>query len=94
MQTNNDFSGPMNLGNPKEITIFDLAEKIKVKTNSKSKICYEKLPENDPYCRKPDISLASNMLNWKPKINLDEGLASTIEYFSNFIEKNNYKIYI
>ena len=93
MQTKNKFLGPMNLGNPKEISIFDLAKKIKLKTNSKSKICYEKLPKNDPCRRKPDITLARNIMNWKPKINLDEGLAKTIKYFSNFIEMNNSKIY-
>ena len=77
-----NFTGPVNLGNPKEFTIKELAEKIlKLIPKSKSKIIYKKLPEDDPQKRKPAISLAKEKLNWEPKINLEEGLLKTIEYF-------------
>lgn len=76
---------PINLGNPRELTMLELANKIKELTNSKSKIVFKELPEDDPLKRKPDISKAKELLNWEPKIKLDEGLKETIEYFKKKI---------
>lgn len=83
METPKDFFGPVNLGNPDEFTIKQLAELVIELTGSKSKLVYKKLPKDDPLQRKPDISIAKDVLNWKPKIKLEEGLKSTIEYFRN-----------
>ncbi len=77
-----DYNGPINLGNPIENSIIELAEKIITLTKSKSKIAFKQLPENDPKVRKPDISLARKILNgWEPKVSLDDGLKITINYF-------------
>ena len=73
---------PVNLGNPEEISIIDLAKKVLVLTNSNSKINYKKLPDDDPRKRKPDIELAKKLLLWSPKINLDDGLKKTISFFN------------
>jgi UDP-glucuronate decarboxylase len=81
MNTPDDFVGPVNLGNPKEFSILDLAEKVIKMTGSKSKIIFEPLPLDDPRQRQPDITLAKERLNWNPTISLDEGLKKTIEYF-------------
>ncbi len=81
MMKSEKFTGPVNLGNPREFTIKELAEKIIKLTNSGSKIIYHPLPKNDPKKRNPDISLAKNNLNWEPKIKLEEGLSQTIKYF-------------
>ena len=81
MESNDDLIGPLNLGNPNEITILELARKIIELTNSKSKIIFKPLPEDDPKKRCPDISLAKKLLNWEPKIGLEEGLLKTINYF-------------
>ncbi|MDD3887313.1 MAG: SDR family oxidoreductase [Patescibacteria group bacterium] len=81
MQTPKNFTGPVNLGNPSEFTVKELAEKIIKLTNSKSKIIYKPLPEDDPKQRKPDITLAKDKLKWQPKIKLEDGLLKTIEYF-------------
>jgi dTDP-glucose 4,6-dehydratase len=72
---------PVNLGNPAEMTIHELAETIRLKTGSKSAIVFEPLPVDDPKVRQPDISLARKLLGWSPKVSLDEGLTSTIAYF-------------
>ena len=72
---------PVNIGNPDEMTILELAEKIKSICKSKSKIVYHELPVDDPLVRKPDVSKAKQLLGWEPKVNLDEGLANTIEWF-------------
>lgn len=85
MKSSNKFTGPVNLGNPHEFTIKDLAKKIIDKTNSKSKITNHDLPKDDPSKRKPDISLAMKNLNWSPKIMLDEGLDKTIKYYKEII---------
>ncbi|MBU0466561.1 MAG: GDP-mannose 4,6-dehydratase, partial [Nanoarchaeota archaeon] len=74
-------NGPINLGNPDEHTILDLAYKIIQLTGSESKIIHQDLPKDDPSKRKPDISLARQKLNWSPKVSLEEGLKKTIEYF-------------
>ena len=85
MNLKNNFTGPLNLGNPHEINIFKIAKKIKSLTNSKSKLVFTKLPNDDPVKRKPDISLAKKKLKWSPKISLDEGLLQTIKYFQTNI---------
>lgn len=78
------FIGPVNLGNPGEFTMLELAELVLKLTNSKSKIIFTPLPADDPKQRKPDISLAKEKLNgWEPKVGLEEGLAKTINYFKN-----------
>jgi UDP-glucuronate decarboxylase len=79
---NSEITGPVNLGNPGEFTMLELAEKTIQLTNSKSKIVYKPLPEDDPRQRKPEISLAKSKLDWQPTITLEEGLKKTIEYFS------------
>lgn len=81
MNTDDSFIGPINIGNPHEFTIRELAEKIIEKTKSKSKIIYKPLPHDDPKQRQPDITLAKNLLDWEPATQLDKGLQSMIEYF-------------
>jgi UDP-glucuronate decarboxylase len=90
MMEKESFIGPVNLGNPDEFKIIELAEKIIKLTNSKSKIVYEKLPGDDPKQRKPDITLAKEKLSWEPLIKLDEGLKKTIPYFKNYILNNSF----
>jgi UDP-glucuronate decarboxylase len=85
MNTPDEFLGPINTGNPYEFTILELAEIVIDLTNSSSKIINRPLPEDDPIQRQPDISLAENMLNWRPKIQLEEGLKKTIPYFEGLI---------
>lgn len=79
--------GPMNLGNPIEFTILELAEKIISLTNSKSKIILKPLPQDDPKQRKPDIALASKLINWNPATNIDVGLGKTMAYFNTLIKE-------
>jgi UDP-glucuronate decarboxylase len=79
--TQNDFTGPVNLGNPAEFTILELAKKVIEMTGSASKIAFKPLPQDDPCRRKPDICLAKSALNWTPRIALEEGLKKTIAYF-------------
>ncbi|MFH1648329.1 MAG: UDP-glucuronic acid decarboxylase family protein [Patescibacteria group bacterium] len=79
------FTGPVNIGNPNEITIKELAEKIIEMTDSKSKLIYKDLPEGDPTRRKPDIYLAKKMLNWEPTTDLETGLQKTIDYFKSIL---------
>ena len=87
MNNKNDFIGPVNTGNPKEFTIKQLAEKvIEMIPESTSKIIYEKLPQDDPKQRKPDITLAKKELDWEPNIPLEEGLKKTIAYFRKFVD--------
>ena len=87
MDSHDDISGPINLGNPKEFSILELAQSIITLTNSKSKLTYLPLPNDDPKQRQPDISLARDRLNWYPKIELKEGLEKTIKYFKALHEK-------
>lgn len=88
MNSREDFIGPVNIGNPGEFTIRELAEKIIEMVNSKSKLVFMPLPEDDPTQRQPDISLAKKELNgWEPKTNLQQGLTKTIEYFDNLLKK-------
>jgi len=93
MNSPKDFIGPVNIGNPNEFTILELAKKVIELTQSKSKIIHEPLPMDDPMQRQPDISLAKEKLNnWEPKIQLEEGLIKTIQYFDDLIRKDqNFK---
>ncbi len=81
MGSPDDFTGPVNLGNPTEMTILELAKKVIAMTGSRSEIVYKPLPADDPVRRRPDIALAGKALGWAPKVTLDDGLAPTIEYF-------------
>ena len=85
METEKGFVGPVNLGNPNEFSILELAELVKDITNSNSKLVFKKLPDDDPQQRQPDITLANEKLNWSPKIELRNGLKETIKYFENLI---------
>lgn len=85
MATHDDFTGPVNIGNPNEFTIMELAQQIIRLTGSKSKIIRMPLPPDDPSQRQPDISLARKELNWSPKVELEEGLIKTIDYFRGII---------
>jgi len=82
-----DIHNPVNIGNSHELTVLDIAETIIKLTNSRSKIVFESLPEDDPKVRRPDISRAKELLDWSPKVSLEEGLLRTIEYFRGLTEK-------
>ena len=81
MQTPAGITGPVNIGNPVEVTMLELAERIISLTQSKSKLCYKPLPQDDPKQRQPDITFAKSALKWEPKVSLEDGLKSTIDYF-------------
>ena len=85
-----EFSGPLNLGNPGEFTILELAQQVIALTGSKAKIVHRPLPQDDPTRRQPNIALAKKMLGWEPKVPLHDGLAKTIEYFRS-INLDNYR---
>lgn len=85
MNTSDNIIGPVNAGNPNEFTIRELAEKVIDLTKSRSKIIFMPLPEDDPTQRQPDISIAKKELNWEPKVNLEDGLKKTIDYFKSII---------
>jgi UDP-glucuronate decarboxylase len=87
LATNSNFDGPVNLGNPSSITILELAELIVKMTKSQSKISFFDLPEDDPQVREPDINKATEILGWQPRISLEEGLQSTVEYFMELISE-------
>ncbi len=87
MDSKEGFTGPVNLGNPKEHTIKELAEKITELVGSNSTIIYKNLPSDDPRMRQPDISLALDKLAWKPEIEIEEGLSRTIKYFSKILNE-------
>ena len=87
MNNSQNFIGPVNLGNPEELTILELAQLIIKLTNSNSKIINKPLPSDDPIKRKPDISLAKKELNWEPKINIQIGLIETIKYFDKKLKE-------
>jgi UDP-glucuronate decarboxylase len=84
MKSPEKFTGPVNIGNPNEFTMIELAETVLSLTGSKSRLVYQPLPSDDPKQRKPDISLAKAGLNWEPKVSLRDGLQKTIEYFTQF----------
>ena len=81
MQTPADITGPVNVGNPVEVTMLELAERIISLTGSKSRLCYKPLPQDDPKQRQPDITFAKSALKWEPKVSLEDGLKATIDYF-------------
>jgi UDP-glucuronate decarboxylase len=85
MGTRDDFTGPVNLGNPDEFTILELAEKVIKLTKSKSRIIFKPLPQDDPTQRQPDIRLAKKKLKWKPTVKLEDGLKETIKYFRKLV---------
>ena len=87
MDTGSDVTGPINLGNPNEFTIDELANLVIKFTNSKSKKIYRDLPEDDPKQRQPNINLSKKILKWSPKINIEEGLLKTINYFASILNK-------
>ena len=88
MQSGDDFTGPVNLGNPVEFNMIELVEQVKDLTNSTSEIKFEPLPEDDPRQRQPDITLAKEKLGWEPKVPLREGLEKTIAYFSDLLKQD------
>ncbi|QTA87925.1 hypothetical protein [Desulfonema magnum] len=88
MNSPDDFTGPVNLGNPREFTILELAENIIRLTGSCSEIVFSSLPSDDPKQRQPDIRLAKEKLGWEPEIPLEEGLRRTIKYFDALLAKN------
>lgn len=87
MDSAEDFYGPVNLGNPHEFTVLQLAQKVVALIGSTSKVIYKDLPTDDPLQRKPVIDLAKSKLNWEPRIQLEEGLQYTIDYFKSIINK-------
>jgi UDP-glucuronate decarboxylase len=90
MDTPSDVTGPINIGNPHEFTIRQLAELVIEMTGAKSKLRFEPLPSDDPRQRQPDISMAKSILKWEPKVELREGLKKTIAYFENFVRKDGH----
>lgn len=87
MNTPDNFTGPMNLGNPQEFNILQLAKKVIELTNSKSEIIFKPLPDDDPVRRRPNIALAKEKMGWFPKVNLEQGLLKTIKYFDQVLTK-------
>jgi UDP-glucuronate decarboxylase len=87
MATPDDFTGPINIGNPGEFTMLELAEMVIKLTGSKSKLVFKPLPADDPRQRQPDITLAQSKLDWVPKVPLEEGLRRTIAYFQNIVQE-------
>ena len=86
MNSDDNFQGPVNLGNPNEFTIIELAKKVIEITESNSKIINLPLPEDDPIQRRPDITLAKQKLGWEPRVSLDEGLKQSIKYFKELLD--------
>ena len=89
MDSNADVTGPINLGNPTEFSIRELAEKVVAMTNSESSIVFQDLPQDDPKQRKPNIDKAARLLAWQPKVELEIGLALTIDYFEKLLREMN-----
>jgi UDP-glucuronate decarboxylase len=92
MNSPEDFIGPLNLGNPMEFSILELANRIIELTGSHSKVIFMPLPKDDPLQRKPDISLAKKVLQWEPEVSLDDGLRKTITYFESLLSKINFQL--
>jgi UDP-glucuronate decarboxylase len=88
MQSERDFTGPVNMGNPCEFTMLELAEKVIKLVGSKSKLLFMPLPVDDPKQRQPDISLAKEKLAWEPKVSIEDGLKETIQYFRTYFSQN------
>ena len=87
MNTADELTGPINLGNPTEFTILELAQKVIDITGSSSQIIHTPLPQDDPKQRRPDITLAAKELHWSPKIALEDGLKRTIDYFDRLLRE-------
>ena len=85
MESDNAVTGPINIGNPSEFTMLELAEKVIAQTGSKSELTFQELPQDDPKQRRPDITQAQQVLSWGPTVPLDEGLKRTIDYFSGML---------
>jgi UDP-glucuronate decarboxylase len=85
MESTDDFTGPVNMGNPREFTILELAERVLKLTGSSSRLDFRPLPEDDPRQRQPDITLAKQVLDWSPKVSLEDGLKETILYFRRIL---------
>tara|TARA_A100001037_G_scaffold125687_1_gene113933 strand:- start:1559 stop:1966 length:408 start_codon:yes stop_codon:yes gene_type:complete len=88
MNTDDEFIGPVNIGNPEEFTIQELADTVITLVGSKSKIILKPLPDDDPVQRRPDITIARDILDWEPKVQLLEGLKKTITYFEGRLSKS------
>ena len=86
MDTPEGFTGPVNIGNPSEFTMLELAELVIKLTGARSRLEFQPLPQDDPRQRKPDISLAGEKLGWQPKVPLEEGIRRTIDYFRQLLE--------
>ncbi|WP_298982903.1 UDP-glucuronic acid decarboxylase family protein [uncultured Roseibium sp.] len=91
MNSDDDMTGPVNIGNPNEFTIKELAEQVIALTGSRSELVYRELPQDDPTQRQPDISLARKGLGWEPTIELEEGLTKTIDYFDHLLKSDDYR---
>jgi UDP-glucuronate decarboxylase len=87
MDTSDSIVGPVNVGNPRECTIRELAERVIAMTGSRSKLVYQPLPPDDPVQRCPEITRAREWLKWEPKVDLETGLSRTIEYFEKLMAK-------
>ena len=85
MKTPSEITGPVNLGNPGELTMIELAEKVKEITGSRSELIYKPLPFDDPKQRQPNIAMARKILDWEPKVNIEQGLIKTIQYFESLL---------
>ena len=93
LMNTDDFTGPVNLGNPKEFTILELATKVIARTGSSSKITFHPLPQDDPTQRQPDISLAKKTFGWEPTVELDAGLKKAVRYFVDLLKQGNAKAF-
>lgn len=89
METENGFTGPINLGNPGEFSMLELADKVLLQVGSRSKLVFKALPQDDPKQRKPEIALAKSKLAWEPKVELDDGLKETIAYFRKTLAEDD-----
>jgi UDP-glucuronate decarboxylase len=87
MQSDKSITGPINIGNPTEFTMLELAELVIKLTSSRSKLKFSPLPEDDPKQRQPNISLAKSKLNWEPQVSIEDGLKETIRYFRKILNK-------
>ena len=88
MNTSQEVTGPINLGNPTEMTMLELAERVIALSGSQSKLVFKPLPQDDPKQRKPDITVAKASLDWAPKVSLDDGLKETIQYFRHLFDNH------
>jgi UDP-glucuronate decarboxylase len=85
METSSEVTGPINVGNPAEITMLDLAERVLRLSGSKSELTFKPLPSDDPRQRQPNVSMARSVLGWQPTVSVDDGLKETIRYFRGIL---------